>query len=567
MFLEFKREVEDILRKALEGASYESEELLLEESEYADLSSRVSFLLSSIYKKSPKVIASDIVRNIEIPAGGLVSKAEAVGPYINFYVSDLFLEKTLGRIREEGGNYGNLHKKGRIIVEHTSANPDGPLHIGHLRNAIIGDCLVRILRKAGYDVEAHYYVNDMGRQVAIVVWGMDKIGGYDVNKKGDHAVAEVYVAANRLLENDTSGEGTKQVEEVMRRYEAGDEEVMRRYKEVVERCLSGIKATLEKIKIKHDHFVWESQFVRDGSVGEVIEGIKRRGRVKVEGSAVLLQIEGIDKELVLQRSDGTSLYTTRDIAYHKWKSERCDRMIDVFGKDHELVSRQLLKVLEMLHIKVPEFVIFEFVSLPSGSMSTRAGRYISADELIERMERRAYEEVARRRSDIGEDKKREIARKVGIGALRYDFVKVSPDKMMVFNFEEALDIEKKGAPFIQYAHARACSILRMAERRGLLGDVEEYDAALLRERSEVELIKKLSKLGYVVEVASSELKPYIVAKYGRELAESFNKFYKDCGVLTAEDELRKARLNLVMCAKTVLSITLDLLGIEAPEEM
>ncbi|GAI76914.1 unnamed protein product [marine sediment metagenome] len=301
---------------------------------------------------------------------------------------------------------------------------------------------------------------------------------------------------------------------------------------------------------------------------EVMEELKQKGNVKFDGtgSALLLKLEGIEKELVIQRTDGTSLYTTRDLAYHRWKSDRCDRVIDVFGKDHELVSQQLSKALEILGVKVPEFVIFEFVSLPTGSLSTRAGRYIAADELMEKIEERAYEEVAKRREDLGEVKKLEIARKVGIGALRYDMVKVSPDKHITFVFDDALDIEKKGAPFIQYSHARACSILRAAEERGF-SIADDYDASLRKESSEKELIKMLSLFENIVEEAASELKPHLVAKYARELAESFNLFYKDCPVLNAEEAVRKGRLVLVDCAKTVLSDVLDVLGIESPEEM
>ena len=562
MFLEFKKEVENVLKEALEKASYEYKELDLEESEHADISSRVAFSLARTYKQPPEIIATDIVNHLDVPIEHtLISNAAAAGPYINFYVNDFFLHKTLQRIKE--GIEPEEKKKGKIIIEHTSANTDGPLHIGHLRNAIIGDVLVRVLKRAGFDVETHYYVNDMGRQIGVVVWGAERIT-FDETKKADHAVADVYIAANRLVEENS--EFVKDVDALMRKYEAGDEAVMRKYEAVVNKCLSGIQASLERLNIQHDLFVWESEFVRGGAVEEVIEELKQRGNIKFDGSALLLQLEGIEKELVIQRTDGTSLYTARDLAYHRWKSSRCDRVIDIFGKDHELVSQQLAKALEILRVKVPEFIIFEFVSLPTGSLSTRAGRYISADELMEKIEARAYEEVDKRRKDLNEDKKLEIARKVGIGALRYDMVKVSPDKHIVFDFKDALDIEKKGAPFIQYSHARACSILRAAGEKGYAVSAD-YDASLLHEESEIDLIKKLSKLGYVIEEASSELKSHLIAKYARELAESFNLFYKDCPVLNAEDELRKARLVLVECAKIVLSNVLDVLGIEAPEEM
>ncbi len=566
MFLELEKEVEQVLKRALEKASYEYKELEagldLEESEHADIASRVAFSLARAYKQPPEIVATDIVNHLEIPAEyTLISNAVAAGPYINFYVNDLFLRKTLRRIKE---GIEPAKKKDKIIIEHTSANPDGPLHIGHLRNAIIGDVLVRVLKRAGYDVETHFYLNDMGRQIGVVVWGAERIALAE-DKKADHAVADVYIAANRMIEENNAF--LKDVEALMRKYEAGDEAVVKRYEAVVKKCLSGIQASLQRLNILHDLFVWESEFVRRGAVKEVIEELKQKGKIKFDssGSALLLQLEGIEKELVIQRTDGTSLYTARDLAYHRWKSNRCDRVIDVFGKDHELVSQQLAKALQILGVKVPEFVIFEFVSLPTGSLSTRAGRYISADELMEKIEERAYKEVKKRRGDLDEDKKREIARKVGIGALRYDMVKVSPDKHIVFDFKDALDIEKKGAPFIQYSHARACSILRAAEEQGF--STVDYEAALLKEDSEKELIIKLSKFWYIVERASSELKPHLVAKYARELAERFNLFYKDCPVLNADEELRKARLVLVECAKIVLSDTLDVLGIEAPEEM
>jgi len=564
MFIEFKTEVEHVLKEALEKASYEYKELELAESDHADISSRVAFALAGNYKKSPKSIAEEIVKHIAIPTEEtLISSAAAAGPYINFYVNDLYLHKTLLRIKE-GTNSTDEKKKGKIIIEHTSANPDGPLHIGHLRNAIIGDGLARVLKRAGYDVETQYYVNDMGRQIAVVVWGAERIT-IATNKKPDHAVVDVYIAANRMVEEN---EGyLSEIKALMGNYESGDEAVVKKYETVVNKSLSGIKESLKRLNIQHDLFIFESKFVREGAVEAVVEELLQKGNIKRDGAALLLHLEGIEKELVIRRTDGTLLYTTRDLAYHRWKSSRCDRMIDVFGKDHELVSQQLTKALELMDVRAPEFVIFAFVSLPTGSVSTRAGRYISADELMEKIEERAYEEVDKRRNDLDGNMKREIARKVGIGALRYDMVKVSPEKHIVFVFEDALDIEKKGAPFVQYSHARACSILRAAEERGFLLEEYKYSELLPREESEKELIMKLAKFDYVVEGAALELKLHLVAKYARELAEMFNVFYKYCPVLNAEINLRKERLHLVDCTKTVLHNVLDVLGIEAPAEM
>ncbi|HUV01858.1 MAG TPA: arginine--tRNA ligase [Desulfobacteria bacterium] len=563
MFLEFKKEAEHVLKAALEKAAYEYGDLALDldESDHADLASRIAFSLARRYKKPPATIALDIVEHLELPTENtLIGYVAAVGPYVNFFTNDAFLRKTL---RELQRGLEAEKKREKIILEHTSANPDGPLHIGHLRNAVIGDVLVRVLKRAGYEVETQYYLNDMGRQIAVVVWGAERIP-YDDTKKADHAVADVYIAANRLLE--ANAELQEEVGALMRKYEAEDAAVVRKYNATVQKCLSGIQASFERLNIQQVVFVWESKFARSGAVQGVIEELTQKGDIKREGSALLLQLEGIEKALVIQRTDGTSLYTTRDLAYHRWKGMNCDRVIDVFGKDHELVSQQLAKALELLGVKSPEFVIFAFVSLPSGSVSTRAGRYIAADDLMEKIEERAYGEVEKRRPDLDEGKKREIARKVGIGALRYDMMKVSPDKHIVFNFDDALDIEKKGAPFIQYSHARACSILRAAEEQGYAVS-EEYDAALLKEPSEIALIKKLSKLDSVIDAAATDLKTHQVAKYARELAESFNLFYKDCPVLTAEADLRKARLALVDCARIGVCDVLAVLGIAAPEEM
>ncbi|HDS45921.1 MAG TPA: arginine--tRNA ligase [Methanomicrobia archaeon] len=562
MFLQFKEEASNLLKAALEAASYDRGELTvdLEESEHADLASRIAFSLARSYRKPPAVIAAEIVAHATIPPSSLIREVVAVGPYINCFVNESFLAATLQYV--ETGTVPP-DKNERIILEHTSANPDGPLHIGHLRNAVIGDTLVRVLRRAGYEVEPQYYLNDMGRQIAVVVWGAERMR-YDETKKVDHAVADVYIAANRMLAEQS--EYQEEVGALMRRYEAGDETVMRNYDAAVQKCLAGIQDSFSRLNIQPVTYKYESEFARSGAVRAVIEELKQKGEIKREGEAVLLQLAGIEKALVIQRSDGTSLYTTRDLAYHRWKGEHGDRVIDVFGKDHELVSQQLRKALELLGVKAPEFVIFAFVSLPSGSLSTRAGRYIAADDLMEQIEERSFEAVAKRRTDLSDQRKREIARMVGIGALRYDIVKVSPDKHIVFDLDEALDIEKKGAPFIQYAHTRACSILRAAEEQNYAVP-EHYNGAVLQEPSEIALIKKLAKFDYVVEAAATDLKVHQVAKYARELAELFNLFYKDCPVLTAVDELRNARLVLVDCARIVLRDVLDVLGIEAPAEM
>jgi arginyl-tRNA synthetase len=564
MFLKFKDEVSSILSNALAKAGYEADDIALSESPHADISSSVAFKLAPRYKRSPKQICEEIYKHINILPDTYVEKAEMTGPYLNFFVSRDFLNETLLHVLLERDDFGNLDRKGKVILEHTSANPDGPLHIGHIRNSVIGDTLTRILKRAGYEVETQYYINDMGRQIAVVVWGLMNFK-FDTSKKTDHAIAEVYINANKSLVDEK--EHSPEVDAIMKKYEIGDPDTIKKFKDAIDTAMLGIKETLTRMNIHHDTFIWESQFVRSSDVNKMIKRIRELDRSKVQDGALMVDLKdmGIQKPLVIQRSDGTSLYTTRDLAYHEWKAARSDRMIDILGADHKLISSQLKAVLRILGIPEPEVVIFEFVSLPEGSMSTRRGVFISADELLDQVEKAAYEEVNKKRPETDEEFKKKVAAFVSIGAVRYDIVRVSPEKATTFDWKEALDFEKQGAPFIQYAHARACSIIKNAQDEGIV--YENYDPNLLVEEQELALIKKLASFGSSIDSASRELKPNLIAIYARELADAFNQFYRYVPVLSGEPEFRAARLALVDCSRIVLANALDTLGIVAPESM
>lgn len=566
MFLRFKDEVLSILSSAAARAGFETDDndMALNESPHADIASSVAFKLASKYKRNPKEICGIIYKNIKIPPDSYIDRAEMAGPYINFFVSRIFLNETVLRVLLERENFGNLNYKGKVIIEHTSANPDGPLHVGHIRNSVIGDTLARILKRAGYEVETQYYINDMGRQIAVVVWGLSNFK-FDKTKKKDHAIAEVYINANKTLVDEK--EHSPEVDELMKKYEAGDPETAKKFKDAIDIAMHGIKETLWRMNIHHDKFVWESRFVSAGEVNRIIDRIKTIDRAGIKEGALMVDLSdlGIQKSLVIQRSDGTSLYTTRDLAYHEWKAAQCDRMIDILGADHKLISSQLKAMLRILGIKEPEIVIFEFVSLPEGSMSTRRGVFISADELLDEVEKAAYSEVNKKRPDTDEDFKKKVAAFVSTGAVRYDIIKVSPEKATTFDWKEALDFEKQGAPFIQYAHARACSILKNAQEEGIV--YENFDANLLLEEQEIALIKKLAGFDNAIDSTAGELKPNLLAIYAREVADAFNQFYRYVPVLASEPEFRNARLALVDCSRIVLANALDTLGIFAPESM
>ena len=564
MFLDFMSEVEGLLKAALERCSYKVEEgvnsLGLDVSPHADLASSVAFRLAPVLKKSPVIIAKEIRQ--AMPEDCIyIDRVELSGPYINFFMNRKFLNKVLDEALADNAWTGRMNEK--VIVEHTSANPDGPLHVGHIRNSVIGDTLVRILRRAGCTVDAEYYVNDMGRQEAMVVVGCDhfQLDG----SKADHAVAKVYIAANRLME--TNPEIRTEADSVIARYEAGDEETVAKVQSAIKYAIGGIEQTLQRMNIRHDSYHWESEFVRKGDVAEILGQLEKTGLTEYDDGAFQLDLtaHGFEKKMVLKRANGTSLYITRDLAYHRWKSENSDRSVDILGADHKLVSGQLRTALRLLGVREPEVVIFEFVSLPTGSMSTRKGKFISADELLDEVEKQAYEEVRLRRPEESEAFLKKVAAQVASGAVRYDVVKVSPDKATTFDWKQALDFEKLSAPFIQYSHARACSILRKGEALG--EDALAIQADLLTGDNEIALLKKIGQFDLVIDRAARELKPHQLATYARELAESFNHFYRYSPVLDAQPALRQARMALARAAKNALRATLDTLGIVALETM
>ncbi len=550
-----------VIAKALANCTGLTDIQLTDGGEHADLASTVAFSLAKTRKQAPVKIAQDIAAaladNKDLVARGIT--VEAKGPYINFILGSAYVSDALKAATQPG--YGSLPKKEtRVVLEHTSANPNGPLHVGHIRNSIIGDTLARAFRKAGFRLEVQYYVNDMGRQIAIVVWGFDHLEhAQHEGEKEDAHIARIYIAANREIEKDP--DITKQVDNLMQLVETGDPETVRKFRREVSRCLDGFAVTMMNLNVKHDRFVWESDFVRNGDTKRVIEKIAKFPQARHEEALLALDLAefGFTNKYVIRRSDGTSVYAARDLAFHTWKSANFDRVIDVLGSDHKLIGAQLQCTMKLLGEKVPEIVHFEFVSLPEGSMSTRAGKFVSADDLITEVTKRAFDEVTIRRPELDEITRRNIAASVARAGIRYDIVKISPEKSTVFDWKEALDFERQSGPYIQYAHARACSIL---EKAGTFAEC--YD---LETMQEIVLAKKIAKFPGVIEKVVAELRPHLLATYAHELADTFNTFYHYEPVLKSEGKIRDRRLTLVKAVQNTLQESLETLWIDAIRTM
>jgi len=527
------------------------------------------FPLAKKARKAPVQIAEEIASAVIL--GDRLERVWADRGYVNFLVNrNLLCQQTLEVIINVKEAYGRSEPKGvRVLLEHTSVNPTGPIHVGRARNPLIGDTLGRCLKLCGYDVTTEYLVNDVGKQVVLLAWGVANIPDSEVRtaeeEKADHRLVGYYQRANELMESDP--QVGVQVASMLVRFESGDRDVIEQVAETTELMLDGIRSSLEDVNVRLDRYTWESQFIIDGSSKAVVDRLKASPYCREEDGAFYLELEefgihGKNTRFTFTRRDGTTLYTTRDLAYHLNKFGRADRLINVLGEDQKLGMTHLAAALKIMGVdKAPECVFYAFVALPEGRMSTRKGRVVYLDDLIDEAEDRAMEEVRKRRTDISEERMFEIARQIGAGAIRYNIIRVQPEKQLVFQWEDALNFEGNSAPFVQYAHARACSILRKA------GSYRpEADVRRLEHESERKLIRVLSLYPSIIKEAGERRKIHALPAYGHELASAFNQFYQSVPVLKS-GEHQDARLCLVEATMWTLRSALGAMGIAAPEEM
>ena len=601
--------------------------------ELGDFATTVSFQLARVFRRAPKLIAEDIVERLKEKLPEEISEVKAVNGYINFYLNyNVFGRNLVREILEEGNAYGegNVGAGKKVIVEHTSVNPTKPLHMGHARNAVLGDTMARIMRKLGYTVEVQNYIDDLGVQFAQVLWGYlhlkDEFERLEakLREKGlkedfiDHVMGLLYVEVNKRIEENPEVEG--EVRELMKKLEEGNNEIAEIGRKLAERVVKAQMLTTYRMGIAYDLLSWESDIMRSGIFDEAYELIEANENFfwategKYKGAFVMdlrrLFPDMKNPFLVLKRSDGTATYTGKDIAYHLWKFGkvsadmlykswdrrgnhetwttapdgkempgkfgRADIVINVIGAEQKHPQMAIKYALQLLGFEESaenfHHLAYEHVVRPEGKFSGRRGTWVgfTVDEVLSEAVQRARELVEEKNPRLGEEEKERIAEAVGVGAVRFNLVKYSPDKIITFRWEDVLNFEGESAPYVQYAHARCASILRKAGER----DIETAPEALLGRADfsrltyrEKELVKLLAKFPEIVEQAGRDVKPHLIPWYANELASLFNKFYMDHPVLKAEEGIVEERLLLVLAVKQVLRNALELLGIEAPDRM
>ncbi|KSW12243.1 arginine--tRNA ligase [Pyrodictium occultum] len=579
----------------------------------------------------------------------IVSEAKRAGAYLNITLNAVEAARLVfDAARREGFGYGRVKtdKPMRIVVEHTSANPVHPLHIGHARNASLGDTLARLLRARGHVVQTRFYINDMGRQVAVLAYGYIAagLGEPPEGVKPDHWIGLVYAIthtladieelkkrlerlrkeeryeeyrqllreldelvadASRLRERDPALferiakalQGRNPEEEISRlmqdyEYRRGPEKV-EKIRRVVNLCLQGFRETLGRLGIVIDKWDWESELAWTSMVSKILEQARRSPYATVHKGALALDLQPLLKDpvvrkhlgvpesyevppLILQRSDGTTLYTTRDIAYSikKFREFNAGKVFNVIAAEQRLEQLQVRLALIALGYRREGLNMihyaYEMVNLPGQKMSGRRGRYITLDELLDQAVEMARREVEKRSPDLPEDEKKRIAEAVGTAAVRYTLVSVSASKPMTFSIEEALNFERNSAPYVLYTHARASSILAKARERGISLDWDSIDYTAAEENQlRRSLVLQALIYPYIFAKAADEQRPELIVAYLNRLADTFNKWYTsgDSAVNEPDPGKRVFKLALVYTVKQILANALDLLGIKAVERM
>ena len=536
---------------------------------FGDLACTVCFRLAKEKKKNPQAIAEELVRKIKIPEDSLISKVEAKAGYINFFFDwERISEKVLKEILEKGEKYGSskIGENKRVMVEYSAPNPVHPMHIGHARSTFLGDALANLFDFLGFETIRANYINDVGLQVAkLLVAYLEWARGKEPEGKPDFWLWEYYVKFHEEAKKDASLEA--RAREILRKFEIErDEGVSKLWRKIVNWCIQGFKETYERLGIRFDVYLYESDF-RDEGKKLVEEALKKGIAFESQEGAIVADLEkhGLPNTVIL-RSDGTGLYITSDLGMtvQKFKQFGLDKSVWVVSSEQNLYFKQLFKILELLGyewVKNCHHFSFELIRLPEGKMSSREGRAVMLDEVINKLVNLAYKEVDKRNPDLSEEKKRGIAEKIGIGALKYAIIKVEPEKQIVFDWKRMLSFEGDTGPYLQYALTRCNGILRKAK------DWKQNFKEKLNEK-ERELVKALARFPEVVLRAANQFKPHLLCNYAFELATIFDKFYEACPVLKAEDgKLKNFRLTLVNATKIVLENSLRLIGIEIPERM
>ncbi len=522
------------------------------------------FRLASIYKKSPNVIAQEIIGKINENEN--FEKIAVAGPYINFKINKAILSKLIiEEVMEKKDKFGSS-KTGEgknVVVEYSSVNIAKPFHMGHIRSTMIGYSLYKIYNFLGYNTIGINHLGDYGTQfgkliVAYKLWGNKEA----IEKDPIPELLKIYVKFHK--EAEEKPELDDEARAWFTKLENKDEEAVELWTWFRSVSLVEFERVYNMLGVHFDYFTGES-FYSD-MIPNLLEEMKEKNVIKDDEGIGIVELEDYDMpNSVITKSDGSSLYITRDLTAAKYRKEtfNFDKNIYVVGSQQNLHFKQWKKIIELLGydwasdcVHVP----FGMVGLEEGSLSTRNGRVVFLEDVLKKAVEKTKEIINEKNPDL--ENKDKVAEQVGVGSVVFQELSNNRIKDYTFSWEETLSFEGETGPYVQYAHARACSVLRNANV-----ELEHIDYSLLDDKYSFDLIREISKFNSVVEKAAVKYEPSLVTRYITHLAQLFNRFYHENPILIDDIELKKARLALVMSFKYAVKNGLALIALEAPEKM
>jgi len=561
--------------KAIYGASVEASALQVQPTrkEFEGDYTLVVFPLLRTSRQSPDATGSAIGEWLQANCPE-ISAFNSVKGFLNLSLSNLYWRESLEAIAA-AGDYGRLPSTGRrIMVEFSSPNTNKPLHLGHIRNNLLGSSVSDLLKAAGNEVIKVTLVNDRGVHIckSMYAW-QQRFGGAtpeSSGKKGDHLVGDCYVEFSKMEKEDPSV--MDKVHEMLVQWEEADPQIRALWQMMNEWVFAGFEQTYKALGISFDRTYYEHDTYLLGK--ELVQkGLNMGVFVRDPDGSVWcdLTADGLDRKLLL-RSDGTSVYITQDLgtAERRFSEYKLDSHIYVVGDEqnyHFQVLKLILKKLGFSWADCIYHLSYGMVELPEGKMKSREGTVVDADELIEKMyqEAKATSEESGKLAEMPVEEKERLYRIIGLGALKYFILKVDPKKKMLFNPKESIDFNGNTGPFIQYTHARICSILRKAEESGVKAAISPD---IVLSPKEIRIVQMLASYPQKVAEAAEALSPALIANYCYELAKEFNQYYHDTNILREpERKLLEMRLALISSTARVLRTAMGLLGIELPQRM
>lgn len=533
------------------------------------------FIAAKEMKKNPVELSKTLASKL---TAKFIEKAEAKGPYLNVFLSkEILSENTLEGIFT-GKVFSQKLGSGRVMVEYSAPNTNKPLHVGHLRNNTLGLAISNLLETAGHEVIKANLVNDRGVHIckSMLAYKLfaSKRDPVKEKTKSDHFVGEMYVLFAQKAKEDPTLEDKAQ--ELLRKWESGDKETIALWKKMNKWALDGMKETYSAYGTKFDEWLFESEIFKTDSSKKIIgEGIEKKVFKKEDDGAIIALLEPALPNKVIKRGDGTSLYVTNDLGLTAYKFEKfkLDKAIWVVANEQDLYFKQLFAIFQKLGKKWAKecyHLSYGYVSLPEGRMKSREGTVVDADDLLEEIKAIALKEIKKRCPKLAKGKCEKRAGQIALAAIKFLLLKNDAKKDMVFDPEQSISFEGETGPYLQYTHARACSILSKAEKEEKINlkSLNKSDFSLLQNQKEKELIIELGKYSDSIKRSWELLSLHPICHNLLAVAEKFNSFYHEVPVLKAETEKEKfARLALVKATTLVLQKGLALLDIEAIEEM